>query len=270
MGSVMLRLLIACFALTVAWQFAAAGENVLTPVTECPLPQGHYDFGECEVLGLQQAGAGEGLRTEPGRKHVVKRFPVTGSLNDGKPKRYVLQFKQPVSDYFAFTDRSGPIAVDRREADLTVLTTQGSLRISKGVSIEDPPNVVLIDARRWSVIARYYTPCLTLSFMKRRDAIWDAGRKRCVSMRPNGDHSTFAGSCAKPTKCTPYELPKGLVPARDVRLEQVEESVRDLRDLRLSTNSGGKFGGMGWGVEAYRAPGTPYIVLWGYCGDCDE
>jgi len=264
----MLRLLLACLVLTVTLQSAAAAEHVLTPVTECPPPPGYYDFGECRVMGLQQPGAGAGLRTAPNRRYVVKRFPVTGALNGGETKRYVLEFMQPVTDYFAFTDHSGPIAVDRREAGLVVLTTQGPLRITQGARIEDAPNIVVIDERRWHVIARYYTPCLTLALVKRRDAIWDAGRKRCVSMRPGSDHATFAGSCAKPTKCIPYELPKGLVPAHDVRLEQIDTSVRDLRDLGLSTNSPGKFGGGGWGVDAYRAPGTPYIVLWGYCSDC--
>lgn len=249
--------------------------EVLQPIAVCP--EGEAG-ATCEVGGLAWYGPASEvpvLRKVQGKK-VLKTFLVKGQLNDGGSRPYALTFSQSVGDYFAQTNRSGLIAYEtasQGERHLKVRTNRGSLRILSNFGIEPPPHIVVIDERSWHVIARFYSPCIDLSFLRPGTPFWDQGRGVCIS-RSSGRQPITKG-CTKPKRvdvCDPYTLPSEFVPATGTRLDSIDAAVRDLRALRLSANDaeGTYFGGSGWGVRAYRLTGTPYLVLRGLCGDCDE
>ncbi|NOT42580.1 MAG: hypothetical protein HOP13_19055 [Alphaproteobacteria bacterium] len=274
----MINLLIRAASLAIGILFAvetSLAREVLVPLAECP----EEESGEtCDTGGLAWYGPASKipLRREPRAKAVIKQFLVTGQLNGGRAKPYALTFSQLLTDYFAPTNRSGPIAYEiasRGERYLAVRTNRGSLRVLSNFGIEPPPHIVVIDERSWDVIARYYSPCVDLSFLKRAKQLWDEGRGLCVSLP--GQRHPFAKGCTKPTRvdtCSPFTVPNWFVPAKGTRLESIDAAVRDFRTLRLNANDaeGTHFGGSGWGVRAYRVTGTPYLVLRGLCGDCDE
>jgi hypothetical protein len=251
--------------------------EVLRPIADCPTEEAGTT---CEVGGL--AWYGDASKAPVQRKakgdRVLKRFLVTGQLNGQPEKPYVLAFSQLRTDYFAQTDRSGPIAYEVASLGsphLEVRTNRGSLRILSKFGIEPPPHIVVIDERSWLVVARYSSPCIDLSFLRRTGPFWDEGRGVCVSRSTRQELPRSVSGCQKPKRvdaCMPYMMPSGFVPAKGTRLELIDENVRDFRTLRLSVNDpdGTYFGGSGWGIRAYRATGTPYLVLHGRCGDCDE
>ena len=262
-----------------SWLVAAPSlaREVLEPVAVCP----EEEAGDtCEVGGLAWYGPASKVpvRRKVQDTKVLKTFLVTGQLNGGRAKPYALTFSQSVNDYFASTNRSGPVAYESAsegERHLDVRTNRGSLRILSKFGIEPPPNIVVIDERSWHVVARYFSPCIDLSFLERRAPFWDDGRGLCISPPGQRQSSRSVASCARPkrvTACERYTLPRGFVPATGTRLDLIDANVRDLRVLRLNTNNpdGTYFGGSGWGVRAYRVTGTPYLVLRGRCGDCDE
>ncbi|MBP6014419.1 MAG: hypothetical protein KBA31_19480 [Alphaproteobacteria bacterium] len=251
--------------------------DALVPITECP----EEEAGDtCEVGGLAWYGP---TSKAPIRRHisgdkVIKQFLVTGRLNGGRARSYALTFSQPTTDYFAATNRSGPIAHDTAslgEKHLVVRTNQGSLRILSSVGIEPPPHIVIVDERSWQVVARYSSPCIDLTFLNRVKPFWDEGRHICVAPLNETQETATAKNCTKPKRvpvCSPYEVPKGFLPAIGTKLSSIDAAVRDFRTLRLNANNtdGTHFGGSGWSVRAYRVTGTHYLVLRGLCGDCDE
>jgi hypothetical protein len=276
----MIRLSVSILATAIAVQFVGApshARDVLTPIAECP----EEESGDtCDIGGLAWYGPASKIPIRRGvrGKRVVKTFLITGQLNGGRAKPYALTFSQSTGDYFAPTNRSGPVAYEaasQGEKHLVVRTNQGSLRILSNFGIEPPPNIVVIDERSWEVIARYYSPCVDLSFLKRETRFWDEGRGVCVSSPGRRQAITSAKGCTKPRRvnvCDPYTFPREFVPATGTRLDSIDAAVRDFRKLRLSANDpeGTYYGGHGWGVRAYRVAGTPYLVFRGRCGDCDE
>ena len=246
--------------------------DVLMPITSCEEDEGDH---LCNVAGLVlgKGGARSSIRRQVRGETMIKKFLISGKLNGGPPKPYTLTFSQPLSDYFASTNHSGPIAYDPGH-DLVVRTNRGRLRILSKVQIEDPPNVVVIDERSWNVVARYYRPWIDLSFLRRRAPFWDEGRNTCVSMPSQGRAVTFAGTCTKPKRVAYYNahsIPEGFERAVGTTTEKIDAAVRDLRTLRLQAmnTEGTGHGGQGWGVYAYRVTGTHILVLYGYCSDCD-
>ncbi|MFM9863668.1 MAG: hypothetical protein ACKVRO_08675 [Micropepsaceae bacterium] len=258
-------------------QFVSAApqdREVLTPVTSCEPDERRH---QCDVWGLVWAGSGATApiqRTLQG-KRVIKSFLLTGVLNGGPPRPYALKFSQPLDDYFASTNRSGPIASVLNADDATIVRTdRGELRILSKFVREPIPNIVVVDNPSQAVVARYYSPCIDLSFLKRRTPFWDDGRGRCVSVRRDGRATAFAGTCAKPKEVAPvtcaYErMFSGFTAVRPVG-EQIDAVARDMRPLGLYGfgDADMELGGGGWGVRTYRVEGTRFLVIWGRCKDC--
>ena len=269
----MIRLLASLLATVIAVQLGASpshARDVLTPITACEEYEGGH---QCLVAGLvwSEPASKAQIQREVRGKSVIKRFLVTGELVGGPAKPYALAFSQPLSDYFAPTNHSGPIAYEPGD-DLIVRTTLGRLRILSKVQIEDPPNIIVIDDRSWEAVARYYRPWIDLSFLRRRAPFWDEGRNICVSVPSRGRVVTFAGTCSKPKRVATYDsysIPKGFERA-GTTTEKIDAVARDLRTLRLQAmNAAGTgHGGEGWGVYVYRVPGTHLLVLYGHCTDC--
>ena len=269
-----IRFVVVVAVIMIAVRLAAAAppdREVLLPVASCE-SQGE---SWCLVLGLAWEGtsATAPIRRELQGKHVIKTFLLMGSLNDGPPKPYAIKFSESLDDYFALTNRSGPIAfISYEPSNRIVLTDRGELRILSKFSLEPTPNIVVIDNPTQTVVARYYSPCLDLSFLKRKASFWDEGRGRCVSIRRGGRTATFAGACAKPkdvvAACAYYRMPSGFTHVR-VSAEQIEAAVRDMRPLQLVPyDNGMQLGGGGWGVSAYVVEGTRFLVIRGQCTDC--
>lgn len=272
----MIRLIALLLAAAIGVQLGATpshARDVLTPITACEEDEGRH---QCDVWGLAWSGSDSTApiqRTVQG-KRVIKTFLLSGSLNGGPARPYALKFSQPLDDYFALTNRSGPIAsVLNADSATIVRTDRGELRILSKFVREPIPNIVVIDNPTQKVVARYYSPCIDLSFLKRRTPFWDEGRGRCVSVRRDGRPSAFAGTCAKPKEVAPatcaYErMFSGFTAVRTTE-EQIDAVARDLRPLRLAAyNENMQFGGAGWGVRAYRLNGTRFLVIWGRCTDC--
>lgn len=270
----MIRLFFSISAIVIAAQVAAAAppeREVLMPVATCESQGDRW----CRVLGLAWVGSAATApiqRTLQG-KRVIKTFLLTGSLNEGPQKPYAIRFSQPLDDYFALTNRGGPIAfISYEPSNRVVLTDRGELRILSKFSLEPTPNIVVIDKPTNAVVARYYSRCVDLSFLKRRSSFWDEGRGKCVSIRRDGRTVTFAGNCTKPKTIdacdSDYGIPRGFTAVR-VSAEQIETAARDMRPLQLGPyDDGMKLGGGGWGVSAYRVEGTRFLVIKGECTDC--
>lgn len=241
--------------------------DVLYPVAECEQEEGAYI---CVVWGLAWDGPASKAPVQKRTvgKRVIKTLLLKGSLNGGPPRPYALKFSQPLSDYFALTTRSGPIAFMLNAEDKTIVrTNKGDLHILSKFKEEPVPNVVVIDRPTKSVVARYYSTCLDLTFLRRASRIWDEGRGRCVTL--DGRSAPLASNCAKPKKqtCTLKQVPKGFerasIPPDDIA------ALRDMRQLGLATYNGGiEYGGRGWGVDVFRVKGTKLLVLSGECTDC--
>ena len=265
---------------------SAGARDTLNPSGVCPpeteQPDAYYGYrsGTCEVGGLawDGKGAAKSIRKRLIGDFVIKVFLISGRLNNGKPSPYALTFRQSLTDYFALTDRSGPVAYDvlsSNEGRMVIWTDRGWLHIlTKGIGLEPPPNVVVIDEQRSEVLARYYDECIDLSFLNRRQPIiiWDEGRRRCVSLTPGKHRVVRSNTCERPktTDCGGRpSVPSHFVPAAGFTIHELDRTIRDMRRLRLSPNNqSGYFGGTGWGVRAYRIPGTSYLILRGSCGDC--
>ncbi len=264
-----MRASFAAIAAVAAVLFSAPlqARDVLSPVAECEPNEWEY---VCDVWGLAWDGpaAKAPVRKRIDGKRVIKTLLLTGSLNGGPPKPYALRFSQPLSDYFALTARSGRIAfMLNAEGKTIVRTNKGDLHILSKFRVEPVPNVVVIDSRTWNVVARYYSTCLDLTFLKRASRIWDEGRGRCVSL--GGRTDPLATGCAKPKKetCTLERVPNGFQRAT-IPAEKIA-ALRDIRQLGLDTYDGGfEYGGKGWGVYVYRVKGTRLLVLSGACTDC--
>jgi hypothetical protein len=246
--------------------------QALTPVAACPAG----DLS-CIVRGLWVESKAKSLiRTRTTSAGVEKTFFITGALNGGESRRYALRFTQQRWDYFAATNHSGPIAQYGPPTDLTVLTDQGSLRIeTPELRADRIPNLVVVDARHWRVLARQYTEtgddCPDLSFLtrKRTRGLWDDGGQRCVA-RPLTEKGalTKGTGCVRPRKgdCS---IPRTFAPA-PMTIDQLNATVRDMRILRLWENTTGEFGGSGWTVESYRPPDKNLVVIIGHCTDCGD
>lgn len=251
--------------------------DMLEPITECPKDEAG---DTCELGGLAWYGleSKAPIRRKVSNDAVIKQFLLTGRLKGGAPKPYVLTFSQPTTDYFASTSRSGLIAYDpasRGGRNLVVRTNHGLLQIHSKFGIEPAPHIVVVDERSWSVVARYSSPCVDLTFLNTDAPFWDEGRRTCVAPLSQTQRPTSAKSCRRPKRvdvCDPYTPPANFVLASGTRLDSIDTAVRDLRTLRLNANNadGTHFGGSGWSVRAYRVTGTQYLVLRGLCSDCDQ
>ena len=252
----------------------AHARDVLTAVTSCEPDEKRH---QCDVWGFVWGGSDSTApvqRTVQG-KRVIKTFLLRGSLNGGPPRPYALKFSQPLDDYFAFTNRSGPIANVLNADDATIVRTdRGELRILSKFVREPIPNIVVVDNPSQRVVARYYSPCIDLSFLKRGTSFWDDGRGRCVSFRRDGRATTSAGTCARPKEvapdaCADERMPSGFTAVRPIG-EQVDAVARDMRPLRLYAfgEEDMELGGAGWAVRTYRVKGTRLLVIWGRCEDC--
>ena len=251
--------------------------ELLEPIIECP----DNEAGDtCDVGGLAWYGLASKapIRRKVSNGTVIKQFQIVGRLNGGTAKRYALTFSQSADDYFASTNHSGVIAYEtasRGDQHLVIRTNRGSLHVLSNFGIEPAPHVVVVDERSWTVLARYSSPCVDLSFLSANAPFWDEGRGVCVAPAAQPHQSTSATTCKKPKRlevCAPYQPPASFVPATGTRLESIDTAIRDFRTLRLNANNpeGTYYGGSGWSVRAYRVTGTPYLVLRGLCGDCDE
>jgi hypothetical protein len=212
------------------------------------------------------------LRKHVGRARITKIYLIEGSLAGGETKPYALKFVQPIADYFAQTDHSGPIAHwGEVDGSPIVLTTRGHLLIlTEGVHLEAIPNFVIVDERSGRSLARYYNSCTNLSFLSvRTGTVWDELGGRCIEVE-SGLKSR--GSCTRPTMDACLGVPSRFKPATGMTLKRLRELARDIGSLDLQSNEpdGTFFGGDGWGVWPYRVPGTPFLVVYGYCGDCDD
>jgi hypothetical protein len=231
----------------------------------------------CVVRGLWvKSNAKTLIQTRTTSSGIEKTFFITGSLNGGESRRYALRFTQQRWNYFAATNRSGPIAQYGPPTDPIILTDQGSLQIqTPEIRAERIPNLVVVDARHGRVLARQYSEtgddCVDLSFLatKHIRAVWDDGGQRCVS-RPLTEKGTLPRStgCMRPSKgdCS---IPNAFAPA-PMTINHLNATVRDMRTLGLWENAPGEFGGSGWTVESYRPPDKNLIVIIGHCTDCGD
>lgn len=253
----------ATLAMTAPSRTASAPIN-LTPVVECPDDPNQDD--DCS-LGALIASAPI-LRTTQRVGVVQQKLRILGRLNDGPMRRYSLNFKQPVTDYFARTNHSGPLAYQYGslgKEHLVVYTNQGALEIrTKEVGLEGPPSLAIIDRRNRRVLARYYDRCINPAILSTPagKTIWDEVRRVCVS--------TVTGRVAPPNTCTRQksngcriEVPATFTP-EPMPLADLYAMLRDLQALELApiSHAIASFGGTsGWGVTVAKVPGKPLLIV---------
>ncbi|MCE9521195.1 MAG: hypothetical protein K8S25_02035 [Alphaproteobacteria bacterium] len=249
----------------------ATARVTLLPLTECPTDIDPVEL--CAVRGFVWAGKKEkkAIRRQIGRTTITKTFLVTGRLAGGKPAPYAVKFTQPLSDYFAHTDHTGPVAHVWTEDQAVLLTTRGRLKIStRDIGVESWPGFTIIDRKRWQAIARYYDNCIDLSILNRPNltTLRDDVRAQCISL---ADGKAIPGekSCPRPQKAECNRIPENFQPF-ELTVEQLYTAVRELRQIRLTRdeNEKSQFGGSGNGVSVFSVPNTKYLVVHAFCDEC--
>lgn len=262
--------LVLAIAIAATWATAtpaqSAGEPInLTPIADCPDDPNQDE--DCR-MGAIVADTNTSILRTPRANVVQKQFLVSARLNDGPIRRYSLNFKQPVSDYFARTNHSGPIAYQYSSLGhehLVVYTNQGALEIrTKEVGLEGPPSLAVVDQRSRRVLARYYDRCINPAILSTAagKTFWDEARSVCVS--------TVTGRVAPPNTCTRQksngcriEVPTTFTP-EPMPLADLHAMLRDLQALELApiSHATASFGGTsGWGVTIAKVPGKPLLIV---------
>ena len=263
----------ACTVLIAIGASAALARESLTAPNECPAAGPHR---ACLMTYI--------VERHPDSKRIINRaadgilvttrLDLKGRLStDAARTSYRVTLVQDTAEGYdtAAAERVlVPYLGRSRHNHPVILTNRGPLEVlTRAVTIGADPFVILVDAKRQRVFARYSDARDTHIVQSARGIkVWARQSDACVSAPSERPELLIADERA----CDPafaLESSDRFAPASHVTLERLLKLVPDLENLQLVSSGPGDFGGGGWTVMVYTVRNQPFLIIYESCNDCE-